>query len=235
MYQVTDKERQYIANAIEGMSVDCNKHDYFDEGHCVMEIVANFEPSETSDPRYCHTDHPYHADPYLTCIMISVNDALDGNTRQMLKELVPWLVGSAITKPVSLKRLSLLVAAYIRKLVPSLSNKLCQKVCPVAKMVENQKYGEASDYMSLLVRALEAPDATLNKIYGLVTTLETFAGHFTDEPSVVGFVISKLITHKSGFAAESSCPHDHPLSEAEVASNLRFFIDTMLDVLKTTT
>ena len=72
-------------------------HDSFEEGVCVMEAVAWVAGEPFSD-------HPECASPVIAAFMRRWNDDLDDEGRQMLKPLIPRLVGTAATAEVEARR-----------------------------------------------------------------------------------------------------------------------------------
>jgi hypothetical protein len=64
-------------------------HHSFEEGVCVMEAVAWIAGEPFSD-------HPKCASPVIATFMRQWNDDLDDDGRQMLKPLIPKLVGTAV-------------------------------------------------------------------------------------------------------------------------------------------
>src|SRR2546430_1512329 len=68
--------------------LDKGAHDTRDDGVCLMEAVALFADE-------AHTDSPRCVSPVLTTFGVRLNDVLPDGKRQLLKPLIPELVGTA--------------------------------------------------------------------------------------------------------------------------------------------
>jgi hypothetical protein len=74
--------------ALDTMTLKRGAHDSVDAGVCAMELVAYI----AGEP---HTDHPACTSPVLAAFTRQWNDDLDDEGRQMLKPLLPRMVGTA--------------------------------------------------------------------------------------------------------------------------------------------
>lgn len=68
--------------------LDKGAHDSFDDGHCLMEVVAWF----AGEP---HSDAPRCVSPYLRDFGIRLNDRANDERRQQLLRFVPMVTGTA--------------------------------------------------------------------------------------------------------------------------------------------
>lgn len=73
--------------ALETLWLASGSHAEFEKGACIMEAVAYV----AGEP---HSDHPECASPLLTSFLISMNDRLGDDDRQILKPFIPRLVGT---------------------------------------------------------------------------------------------------------------------------------------------
>src|SRR4051812_33719151 len=86
-------------------------HSSLEQGACVMEAVA-FVAGEP------HSDTPSCASEAIGAFMRSWNDSLNDTDRQMLKPLIPKLVGSKASAAIESKRAYLAVDWYVRVFTP---------------------------------------------------------------------------------------------------------------------
>jgi len=76
---------------LDSFVLDRGSHSSIDEGACVMELVAYVAGEPFSD-------HPQCASPVITSFLISWNDSLPDDDRQMLKPYIPRVVGTRTSK-----------------------------------------------------------------------------------------------------------------------------------------
>lgn len=76
---------------LDKLVLDSGGHDSWEKGACVMEAVAYIAGEPFSD-------HPDCASPVITSFLISWNDSLPDDQRQMLKPYIPQIVGTRTTK-----------------------------------------------------------------------------------------------------------------------------------------
>ena len=82
---------------LDAIRLDSGGHDRFKDGHCVMEVVAYV----AGEP---HSDRPRCTSPAIAAFLRSWNDALDDADRQMLRFLVPVVIGTATGAADELRR-----------------------------------------------------------------------------------------------------------------------------------
>ena len=82
---------------LDNLILKSGSHASFEEGACVMEAVA-FVAGEP------HSDHPACASRVIGAFLRAWNDAMNHDDRQMLKPLVPRLIGTAATDAIELRR-----------------------------------------------------------------------------------------------------------------------------------
>ncbi len=100
---------------IEALQLESGGHDAPDNGlvhACVMEAVAYI----AGDP---WSDHPECASPVLGAFLRSWNDSLPDADRQMLKPLIPRLVGTKASKAVEEKRAWMVTDWLARECAPA--------------------------------------------------------------------------------------------------------------------
>ncbi len=100
---------------IEALQLDSGAHDAPNNGlvyACVMEAVAYV----AGDP---WSDHPECASPVLGAFLRSWNDSLSDEDRQMLKPLIPRLVGTKASKKVEKKRAWMATDWLVRECAPA--------------------------------------------------------------------------------------------------------------------
>jgi hypothetical protein len=69
------------------VKIDHSSHVSREEGMCVMEAVAYITGDE-------HSDTPKCVAPNVTDVMINLNDSMDEDDRQKLKDVVPRIIGT---------------------------------------------------------------------------------------------------------------------------------------------
>lgn len=77
-------------SVLDSLVLESGGHESWEKGACVMEAVAYVAGEPFSD-------HPKCASKVITSFLISWNDALDDGDRQMLKPLIPLVVGTRTT------------------------------------------------------------------------------------------------------------------------------------------
>src|SRR3954470_6189160 len=96
---------------LEKLDLKKGAHAQRDAGVCLMEAVAWF----ANEP---HSDRPQCACPVLTSFGISLNDRFSAEERQLLKPLIPKLVGTRSTPEIQTKRAYFLADKSIRVFTP---------------------------------------------------------------------------------------------------------------------
>jgi len=81
---------RHVAPGVTTHELDRGGHESWEKGACVMEAVAYVAGEPFSD-------HPACASPVITSFLISWNDSLPDDQRQMLKPYIPRIVGTKTT------------------------------------------------------------------------------------------------------------------------------------------
>jgi hypothetical protein len=97
------------------ITLDEGAHASREAGLCLMEAVAYF----ADEP---HSDSPKCASPVLTRFGIRLNDRFTADERQLLKPLIPKLIGTRTTVEHDRRRAYVLVDAAVREIVPMAMN-----------------------------------------------------------------------------------------------------------------
>ena len=94
-------------------------------GMCLLEAAAYI----AGEP---HSDHPVCVDVALAAFGRPFNDRLDDEERQLLKPLIPMLVGTRASRQLAQRRAYLLVDRYLRTIIPAFLRELPHKPQPEA-------------------------------------------------------------------------------------------------------
>ena len=94
-----------------------------EQGMCLLEAVAWIAGEPFSD-------HPACVDRALAAFGRSFNDRIRDDERQLLKPLIPMLVGTAAGPDLSRRRAYLLVDQHVRVIVPAFLRELARKPQP---------------------------------------------------------------------------------------------------------
>jgi hypothetical protein len=96
---------------LETLILAHGSHGSFEEGVCVMEAVAYVAGED-------HGDHPKCACPTISDFLRSWNDSLKDDQRQILKPLIPKLVGTNHGPEIALKRSYMVADWLVRTYTP---------------------------------------------------------------------------------------------------------------------
>jgi len=88
-----------------------------DDGMCLLEAAAYM----AGEP---HSDHPQCVDVALAAFGRTLNDRLREDERQLLKPLLPRLIGTRATPALARRRALLLVDRHVRSIVPAFLREL---------------------------------------------------------------------------------------------------------------
>jgi hypothetical protein len=105
---------------LDNIKLACGSHSRREHGVCLMEAVAWFAGEE-------HSDHPKCVDTVLAAYGRALNDLLSRKERQILKPLIPKLVGTAGSHALMQRRAYLIIDRYVRSSVPAFLRELPNK------------------------------------------------------------------------------------------------------------
>jgi hypothetical protein len=171
---------------LDSITLSDGAHSKREDGLCLMEAVAYF----ANEP---HSDSPACASPVLTRFGIRLNDRFRDDERQLLKPLIPRLIGTRTTAEHDQRRAFVLVDAAVREIVPlaleirwpDLAEKLrtiapivdrasADAARPVAREVRGECYRRRAAY-AYADAAAAAADAAYAYAYAAATDAATRA------------------------------------------------------------
>src|SRR5690606_17045771 len=110
---VADRAVTTTTQNIDSIVLKRGVHSNREQGVCLLEAVAWFAGEE-------HSDHPWCVDVALAAYGRSLNDRLRDDERQLLRPLIPLLIGTRGSHELARRRAYYLVDSYFRVQLPAL-------------------------------------------------------------------------------------------------------------------